>query len=207
MTERRTQAERTADSRARLINAAIELLAANGYARTSLVEIGKRAGTSRGLVTHHFGSKEACMHAVVRHIREVVAERILDTGLKGVAGIESAIDVYFEMLTSGQAESRAMFVIQIEGLTSTPGLRPSVAETNAWVRTTLASVLTATDDGAGPSDADLAAVTPLIVVVEGMLRGVAVQWMADPEAVELDSAVTTLKTMVRREAATLGIAG
>lgn len=61
MTERRTQAQRRAESRVRLIQAAIRLLGSHGYAGTSLVEIGKAAGLSRGLVSHHFGSrKRAC---------------------------------------------------------------------------------------------------------------------------------------------------
>lgn len=203
MTERRTQAERSADSQSRLINAAIELLATNGYARTSLVEIGKLAGTSRGLVTHHFGTKEACMQAVVQHIREEVAARILSTGATGVGGLDRAIDIFFELLTQGHAESRAMYVIQIEGITSTPGLRAAVAESNASVRAVLTDVLL----GPGASKKARRAVEPLLVVVEGQLRGVAVLWMADPDGIDLRSAISTMKAMVRREAAALGVAG
>lgn len=197
MVERRSQAERRAESRARLVEAAIELLATNGYARTSLVEIGKAAGTSRGLVIHHFGSKEACMQAVVCHIREAVAEEIRVPDASGADGLNRAIDVFFDLLRKGHTESRAMYVILIEGLTSTPGLRPSVAETNAFVRQTLVDILLRDEPDATAGKRKAA--ETLAVIVEGLLRGVALQWMADPDGVDLDAAVSLIKAIIVRE--------
>lgn len=67
-TERRTQAERTADTRAKLLDAAIASLVELGFARTSTQEIARRAGVSRGAQLHHFPTKEALVVAAVEHL-------------------------------------------------------------------------------------------------------------------------------------------
>lgn len=57
LTVRRTQAERRASSRARLVDATLSCLADFGYAGASLPEIVRRAGLSNGALWRHFRSK------------------------------------------------------------------------------------------------------------------------------------------------------
>jgi DNA-binding transcriptional regulator YbjK len=49
--------------RAAILQAARETLAENGYARTTIREVARRAGVTHGLVMRHFGSKEQLMLA------------------------------------------------------------------------------------------------------------------------------------------------
>ncbi|MEU6198519.1 helix-turn-helix domain-containing protein [Streptomyces sp. NPDC047061] len=187
MLERRTQAERRSDSQARLVAAAIHLLGTRGYAGASLAEIGKAAGLSRGLVNHHFGSKEACMRAVVTAIRER-ARTHLSSDLRGVAALDDLFDVYFGGLADRDDPSaRALYVLLVEGITATPGLRDAIAETNMVVRQLIVEMIG--DEAADPEAA--------AVVVEGILRGVALQWLADPDGVELAAAADAAKAAVR----------
>lgn len=65
---RRTQAERSEETRGRLLAAALESLAELGYARTSTTEIAQRAGVSRGAQLHHFPSKNELVAAAARHV-------------------------------------------------------------------------------------------------------------------------------------------
>ena len=51
---RRTQAERSAETRQRLIAAAIDALCRLGYAATSTVLVADNAGVSRGAMLHQF---------------------------------------------------------------------------------------------------------------------------------------------------------
>lgn len=196
MAERRTQAERTAESRQRLIDATIRLLPKRGYARTSLAEIGREAGVSRGLVTHHFGSKEACMIAVAEHIGTSVEERINQADLHGLDALDRTIDVYFDASRSEGSIAVALFIILMESVTSAPALRPAVAKYNARIREFLSGLLaTATEpDGSRLNRRDADA---LAVLVEALLRGVALQWLADPQGIELDQAAAQAKFMVR----------
>lgn len=67
---RRSQAERSADMRARLIEAAIVCLYETGYAATTTAMVAARAGVSRGAMTHQFPNKIDLMEAVVATVYE-----------------------------------------------------------------------------------------------------------------------------------------
>lgn len=67
-TPRRTQAERSAAMRARLLEATIECLVELGYPGTSSPEVCRRAGVSRGAQLHHFPTKAALVTAAVEHL-------------------------------------------------------------------------------------------------------------------------------------------
>jgi AcrR family transcriptional regulator len=53
-TARRTQAERRAETRARLLDATIDCLISDGYAGTTIRHVTERAGVSQGAQSHHF---------------------------------------------------------------------------------------------------------------------------------------------------------
>ncbi|HEX3333215.1 MAG TPA: helix-turn-helix domain-containing protein [Acidimicrobiales bacterium] len=67
---RRSQADRSARTRAALVAAARELFAENGFAATSRDEIAARAGVTRGALYHHFDSKTAVAAAVVAGLED-----------------------------------------------------------------------------------------------------------------------------------------
>jgi AcrR family transcriptional regulator len=66
-TARRSQAERSATMRARLIDAAVVCLDRLGYSATTLATIAEEAGVSRGGMLHQFPSKVDLMLAVVAY--------------------------------------------------------------------------------------------------------------------------------------------
>ena len=65
---RRSNAERSASTQNRLLDATIECLIERGWAGTSTTEIVRRAGVSRGAQVHHFPSKEDLVLAAVEHL-------------------------------------------------------------------------------------------------------------------------------------------
>jgi AcrR family transcriptional regulator len=65
---RRSQAERSAATQARLLDATIECLVERGWAGTSTTEVVRRAGVSRGAQVHHFPTKEDLVLAAVEHL-------------------------------------------------------------------------------------------------------------------------------------------
>ncbi len=71
---RRPQAERTAEMRARLIQAAITCLYRTGYTTTTVSAVADEAGVSRGAMTHHFKAKTDLMLAVVQAVFESDSE-------------------------------------------------------------------------------------------------------------------------------------
>ena len=71
----RTQEERTAATRARLVAATLDVLLAKGYAATTTVDIAARAGLTRGALSHHFAGKDALVvEAFDRHLTLVAGE-------------------------------------------------------------------------------------------------------------------------------------
>jgi AcrR family transcriptional regulator len=72
---RRTNEERSAETRARLLDATVECLIELGYARTTTTVVADRSGVSRGAQLHHFPTKEelvlaACEHLFMRRLQE-----------------------------------------------------------------------------------------------------------------------------------------
>ena len=66
--KRRTQEERSAATRGRLLDATLECLAELGYARTTTTEIAERGGVSRGAQLHHFPTKAELVTEAVGHL-------------------------------------------------------------------------------------------------------------------------------------------
>lgn len=71
---RRRQEDRSAATRRALIEAAVGSLIERGYARTTAVEICRRAAVTRGALLHHFASLADLFAATLTH----VYERLLD---------------------------------------------------------------------------------------------------------------------------------
>jgi AcrR family transcriptional regulator len=67
---RRTQEERTAAMRERLLNATVECLYELGYAKTTTTAIVERAGVSRGAQLHHFPTKADLVASAVEFVME-----------------------------------------------------------------------------------------------------------------------------------------
>lgn len=65
---RRTQSERSAETREKLIQAAITCLHRTGYSATTITTVAEEAQVSRGAMTHQFPAKTDLMLAVVRAV-------------------------------------------------------------------------------------------------------------------------------------------
>lgn len=67
---RRTQAERSAATQGRLLDATIQSLVEVGYANTTTTRIAELAGVSRGAQMHHYRSKADLVTAAVEHLAD-----------------------------------------------------------------------------------------------------------------------------------------
>jgi AcrR family transcriptional regulator len=62
---RRTQAERTAETRARIVDSVHRCISELGFAGATAAQIARRAGITWGAVQHHFGGKDGIWIAVL----------------------------------------------------------------------------------------------------------------------------------------------
>src|SRR5690349_15265171 len=65
---RRTQEQRRAETRRKLIEAAIQLLHEAGFARFTLGEVASRAGLTTGAVQHHFPTSDELLREVIEAV-------------------------------------------------------------------------------------------------------------------------------------------
>ncbi len=78
---RRSHAERTAETRAKIIAAVVDAIAEAGFQRTTAQVIALRAGVTWGAVQHHFGGKDGLLLAVLEDSFNRFAERLADVPL------------------------------------------------------------------------------------------------------------------------------
>jgi AcrR family transcriptional regulator len=96
--ERVPQAERRRITRGKLLDATIDSLIDAGYSRTTTVEVGERAGLSRGTQLHHFPSKADLLVAAIEHLAD---ERSKEFEIEFKARVERGdepIDTMVDML-------------------------------------------------------------------------------------------------------------
>ena len=78
------QHERTAATRGAIVGAARKLFAEGGYEATTIEDIARRAGVSKGALYHHYADKAEVLVAVYEDLEVEVVELLLNT-----AGAES----------------------------------------------------------------------------------------------------------------------
>ena len=100
--ERRTQAERTATTRAALLAATVDTLVERGYRGTTTSDVARRAGVSYGALLHHYPTKADLLSAAVAHLLD---QRITEFR-KAMADLppqtvtrDAAIDVLWTMFS------------------------------------------------------------------------------------------------------------
>jgi AcrR family transcriptional regulator len=127
---RRTQEERTALSDLRMTQAAVALLLEGGIAAATLAAIGERAGYSRGLVTHRFGTKArllASLHDIVvadwiARVQQAVGER------SGVEALDRVVDALYGFIEEAPDEIRAMYLLRYASIDPGAEFGTSVAK-------------------------------------------------------------------------------
>ncbi|GAA4815247.1 TetR/AcrR family transcriptional regulator [Nocardioides caeni] len=104
---RRTQQERSAATRARLLEAAYESLLEGGYAATTVGHVQQRAGVARGTLLHHFPTRGALMAGVVEDVVERRLQVLTTDGaddpvgpVGGPAGWDDIVDLVWSELQS-----------------------------------------------------------------------------------------------------------
>ena len=123
---RRTQTDRTAETRAALIHAAIELLHTVGFAGTTTALIAKQAGVTTGALHHHFATKDELLFGVLDHAAERLRVRLdheQDFSTDGALQISVLVRHLWQIY--GTHEYWAVWEIII-GTRSEPELHPRV---------------------------------------------------------------------------------
>lgn len=178
---RRKQAERTALSDRKLTEAAIELMVQHGIQGTTLQAVGERAGYSRGLATHRFGSKAGLFGKVLHvasadwleRVQHAVGDRV------GVEALAAATDAAERFFTERADEVRAMYLLWFLSIDPSADYKANIASVHHAQRRDAAAWIKA-GQKAGQIDPSL---DPLRVAEQyvASMAGIAYQWLANPK--------------------------
>lgn len=90
--------QRAWETRVRILEAAVDCLATEGYAAATTTRIQERAGVSRGSLLHQFPAKDDLLIAAVQHLA-AARTRDLDTQADRTAGdLDAAIETLWDTL-------------------------------------------------------------------------------------------------------------
>ena len=82
---RRSHAERSATTRAKIIAAVVEVIARDGFQGLTAQQIAQRSGLTWGAVQHHFGGKDELLLAVLEDSFERFAQRLEPVTIDGTS--------------------------------------------------------------------------------------------------------------------------
>jgi AcrR family transcriptional regulator len=185
------------EARTALIEAASALFAERGYHDSSVAAIGERAGVSRGLVNHHFGSKENLLTAVIEaHIyeweHEVVAPAIV--GKQGLEALRAIIFAHCELAKQRPAHLLLLYRLMGEALDPRNNLGDEFAAVHKrWREQGRYWWDEGVANGEIDSSVDQDANASLII---GTVRGITFDWLTAPGGFDLDAAYEQFWTML-----------
>lgn len=178
---RRTQTERRADTKRRVLDAATSLVAARGSRAVSLAAVGEAAGYSRGIVNHHFGSKARLLEELIRYTQQFDVPTDSPTGL---GRLTQFVEAYLSGMHERSPRSEAFLKLWAESAGAESSLAPLFSERDAGFRDFLAQhVRDGVSDGSIASEVDPQFAAVAII---GLLRGTAMMVFSTARDVSVD---------------------
>ena len=189
--------ERTATSRARILDAAVACLVESGYAGATTLRIQARAGVSRGRLLHHFPSRDELLVAASRHLAterlRATAARIsgLSRALTGGERLDRAVELMWETF------SEPHFWAAVELWTAArtnPGLRRALLPEEREVG---AAIRAGADAFYGPRLVKHPRYAQVRDVILTSMRGVGLTYAFDPRDPRTDPHLALWKGLAR----------
>lgn len=154
-----------------------------GYSKGSLVDIADQVGMTHAGVLHHFGSKDQLLLEVLAYRDKTDVEHLQGKHIPG------GLDLFRHLVTTARLNAGRPGIVQTFAVLSAESVteqhpakdffRGRYTQLRAEVGEALAQVC-ATDDPPDPAALDAAAAGVLAV-----MDGLQVQWLLDPDAVDL----------------------
>lgn len=109
---RRTQADRSAATQARLVEAAIGCLIDYGYAGTTTLAVCKRAEISNGSLLHHYGTRERLLGATLQVVYGRLRGRVVE-GLEALPEGDDRVDGLVDLMWSAFGDPEFKAVLEL----------------------------------------------------------------------------------------------
>jgi AcrR family transcriptional regulator len=174
--------------RERILEAAAQVFATQGYRKGSLIDIAELVGMTHAGVLHYFGTKDQLLIAVL--------ERRDTSVLKDLEGQRMPVGPLFlqHLIDTAEMNSRRAGIVQTyavlsaESVTSEHPAQPYFRQRFLGLREQIADAFGLAVPGDIPRERLMQAASSVIAVMDGLQ----VQWLLDPEAVEMTASVAAV---------------
>ena len=197
-TPRRTQVERTRASREKIIQAAIEFFAQHGFRGTKMADIAKAANLTEPGLLHHFPSKTHLLMEVLKERDRVDSERMRAALQKSG---KHFLDAGIELVEHNQTVPG---LVQLFNLLVAESISPDHPAHEFFIeryqrgREHWVQAITQAQQ-AGEVRSDISPAT-LAALIFAMMDGLQVQWLLEPENIDMSGLFRVLVNMLRPEA-------
>lgn len=195
---RRTQAERTRVSREKIIQSAIESFAQNGFRGAKMADIAKAANLSGPGLLHHFPSKTHLLMEVLKERDRLDSERMRAALQKSG---KHFLDAGIELVEHNQTVPG---LVQLFNLLVAESISPDHPAHEFFIeryqrgREHWVQAITQAQQ-AGEVRSDISPAT-LAALIFAMMDGLQVQWLLDPENIDMARLFRVLVNILRSEA-------
>ncbi len=159
-------------ARERILDAAIEVLKADGYAGLTIAKVAARAGESKPLIAYHFGSKQGLVQASGRAVAELITAEAL-ASIEGATTVEEVIRGAAEgvegLLERDERLARLYFDLAAVSVVD-PEIRRTITQVNDGWREVFVDLFRKATDGPSPARA-----RALALMVNAGIQGLALE--------------------------------
>lgn len=186
--------KKSAISASQIVAAATRVIARKGYARTSLNDIAREAGMSKGAVHYHFPTKEALVSKVLETACDAVAERTKAAWQRGgddpFEALRASVRELWTVRTTRSDEVAVVADMLAQALHD-ESLRPQLAGYYrfASAQTTQHLVTVLASYGLRPKVS--AELIPRLLL--GLLDGLVMQVFVEPDVIDADELVRSVE--------------
>lgn len=186
----------TAIRRTQIVDAAIQVMAEKGWNETSIDEVTRTAGVSRGLVSYHFKDKADLLSGVLSRCREIFNETVSAAATVTSEPVER-MRLIVRAAIAMTRENPVSYQVFLHFAANGPAqpelgeqIRLLYADFRAY---TAAGIRSGQRRGLFRADLDPDATAAQVI---GAIIGLALQWLVDPEGYPFDAAARQAEAML-----------
>ncbi len=181
--------------RRQIVDTAIRTIAARGFSKSSLAEIAREAGISKGVISYHFAGKSELVEAILARLLHEPAEFIkarVEAHGKFADKLRAYIRANFEHMKA----NRNHYVVLVDlwdGRSGSQGNNPFNAGAYEPSRHYLAHLI---EGGSASGELRQVPAKTMASVIQAAIDGMMLQWVFDPAAIDLDAGGEEILEMV-----------
>jgi len=195
LSARRTQAERTRASREKIIRAATEYFARQGFQGAKMAEIARAAGLTEPGLLHHFPSKAHLLTGVLQERDRVDKERVQGILNSDGSHVLEALQALVNHNSTVPGLVQLFTILVAESLVQQHPAHEFFFSRYRRIRGDLTQKLLQAQQ-AGEVRVDVPAET-LAVLIYAMMDGLQVQWLFEPEKVDMPATFCAFLSLLK----------